>query len=269
MALLVDTLDADRDLSLKKLWDLICHAYKKLRTRNRLHHITHGMIKGPSKTFPCISGKALVVRDLLPVMVEVPPRLHGLVWQSDFDNLPLIICNLGKATLIISRWRPHVNPHHAPWGMVSVFSQCMDEADDRHRYVLLGLRATAEMETISHRTRGSYRMTEAASEAFIRSCSTYCQAITYLIRAYTPDRAYFNWTPKSHLIMHYAECSRWIHPRLGSCYAGEELMGIVRRLVQGVARASKPATVSNAALQRWLHGMSSRMGPDAKPCRRM
>ena len=200
-------------------------------------------------------------------MVEVPPRLHGLVWQSDFDNLPLIICNLGKATLIISRWRPHVNPHHAPWGMVSVFSQCMDEADDRHRYVLLGLRATAEMETISHRTRGSYRMTEAASEAFIRSCSTYCQAITYLIGAYTPHRAYFNWTPKSHLIMHYAECSRWIHPRLGSCYAGEELMGIVRRLVQGVARASKPVTIINTALNRWVNGLSFRMGPDAKPWR--
>ena len=77
MALLVDTLDADRDLSLKKLWALISAAYKELRTRNRLSTITHGMIKGPSKTFPCISAKALVVRDLLPVMVEVPPRLHG------------------------------------------------------------------------------------------------------------------------------------------------------------------------------------------------
>ena len=77
MALLVDTLNADRDLSLKKLWALISDAYKVLRTRNRLHHLTHGMIKGPSKTFPCISAKALVVRDLLPVMVQVPPRLHG------------------------------------------------------------------------------------------------------------------------------------------------------------------------------------------------
>ena len=151
--------------------------------------------------------------------------------------------------------------------MVRVFSECMDTTDPRHRVVLLGLRATEKMERISHESRGSFRMTETESDAFRRSCLIYCQSITYLIGAYTPGHAYFNWTPKSHLIMHYADCSQWIHPRLGSCYAGEELMGIVRRLVQGVARASKPLTASNTALHRWLHAMAIRMGPDAKPWR--
>ena len=65
-------------------------------------------------------------------------------------------------------------------------------------------------------------------DRFRSNCLIYCQSITYLIGAYTPGRAYFNWTPKSHLIMHYAECSQWIHPRLGSCYAGEELIGARR-----------------------------------------
>ena len=143
----------------------------------------------------------------------------------------------------------------------------MDKTDSRHRVVLLGLRATAKMEEISQNTRALYRMRRAESDAFISNCTIYCQSITYLIEAYVPDRAYFNWTPKSHLIMHYAECSRWIHPRLGSCYAGEELMAIVRRLVQGVARASKPLTASNSSLHRWMHGMAVRMGHDAKPWR--
>ena len=178
--------------------------------------------------------------------------------MGKFGNLILIICH---STLIISRCMDKRDI------MVRVFQSCMNKGDERHRVVLLGLRATADMETTSHESRHSYRMTDAESHAFRGNCLKYCQAITYLIKAYIPHRTYFNWTPKSHLIMHYAECSRWIHPRLGSCYAGEELMGVVRRLVQGVARASKPVTVSNTALHRWLHGMAYRMGPDAKPWR--
>ena len=152
--------------------------------------------------------------------------------------------------------------------MVRVFDRCMDKGDSRHRIVMLGLRASARMEEILKETRGSYRMPEHLSAEFREACLTYTQALTHSIRAYVPGHAYFNWTKKSHVILHYADCSEFIHPSMGSCYQGEELMAIVRRLIQAVARASKPLTASNRALERWLYGMGYKMLPDAQPWRR-
>ena len=78
MALLVDILvPGQRDQSLRELWVLIQDEYAAQETRNRLTILTHGMIKGVTKTFPCLSAKAVVVRDILPVMVDAPPRLSG------------------------------------------------------------------------------------------------------------------------------------------------------------------------------------------------
>ena len=76
--MLDDTLvPENRDRSLKELWGLIQNEYAAQKTRNRLTILTHGMIKGASKTFPCLSAKAVIVRDILPVMVDAPPRLSG------------------------------------------------------------------------------------------------------------------------------------------------------------------------------------------------
>ena len=152
--------------------------------------------------------------------------------------------------------------------MVHVFEGSMNEDDVRHRNVRIGLLATAQMEEILKRTRGAYVMSQADSNEFRSACLTYCQALTKCIADYVPHHAYFNWTKKSHLILHYADYSKWMHPSLGSCYAGEELMAIVRRLLQAVARASKPLTASNRALERWLHGFAYKLAPDAQPWRR-
>ena len=55
------------------------------------------------------------------ILILKGPKVNGYI-----DSLPLIICELGNAILIISPSRPHVKPHPAPWGMVSVFWRRMD-----------------------------------------------------------------------------------------------------------------------------------------------
>ena len=152
--------------------------------------------------------------------------------------------------------------------VVSICEKVLDDAVERNRPLMLALKATAQMERISFLSRDSYRMLPQQSEEYQNACSVYCQALTSLIRDFVPEKAYFNFTPKSHIILHLADCSKYIHPRLGSCYAGEELMAIVRRLIQGVNRARKPISASNNALERWLHAMSYKLAPGAMQWRR-
>ena len=62
-------------------------------------------------------------------------------------------------------------------------------------------------------------------------------------------------TENAHLLLHMALFSGYVNPDLGSCYMGEELMAVIRRIVASSGRDSKPITACNVALRKYVRGV--------------
>ena len=137
-----------------------------------------------------------------------------------------------------------------------VWVKTMDQTNQTHRIITRGLEATWAMEEVLTRCREQFALPAEEAEIFHKECHIYLGCITAGIRAYHPRRAYFNFTTKAHILLHLAIAARYCNPSFGSCYDGEIMMGVVRRLIQGTARGSKPLTVANAALERYIHAKS-------------
>ena len=137
-----------------------------------------------------------------------------------------------------------------------VWVKTMDQTNQTHRIITRGLEATWTMEEVLTRCKDEFALPVEEANLFVSECHTYVGCLTAGIKAYHPRRAYFNYTIKTHMLLHLAECARYCNPSFGSCYDGEIMMAVVRRLIQGTARGSKPLTVANGALERYVHAKS-------------
>ena len=136
-----------------------------------------------------------------------------------------------------------------------LFIKHMGRNNLRHRDMLLALTASCKIEEILFSCHGLYALPPREAYDFSENCSLLCKAIVASIKKCDPSEPFFNFTIKTHQMIHFGITGEYMNPQMGSCYDGEVLMGIVRKLVQGVARGSKPLTVSNNALQRYLHAL--------------
>ena len=208
LALLVKyVMPGTQEDNLATLWIAIEVVYKRKRTRNRFGAITLGMIKSSKKPLPCLSGRGLQVKDLVPVMIDVS---KGFL-------------DMGKA---------------------------------EHRDILCGLEASSEMDKILDSHIEYPCLPEAVATKFCKMAFDFGACVTSLVRFYHPEVPVFHHTDKLHLLLHLGLISKYINPGLGSCYQGEEMMGVVRRIVNSSARASKPATALKTSMARYCRGLS-------------
>jgi len=136
-----------------------------------------------------------------------------------------------------------------------VATKYLDLGKAAHRDMLSGLKNPRRLDQILDGCRGQC-MLPADLRVEYRSCSfTYCQAITALIWGYHPHVPAFHFTEKAHLLLHMAVLSEYVNPDLGSCYMGEELMAVMRRIVASSGRGSKPITVCNVSMRKYVRGV--------------
>ena len=114
----------------------------------------------------------------------------------------------------------------------------MDPSNLNHRDMLLGFEASLEIENILARCRNMYSLPDDEASSLFANCTLYCQCIITLIKKIDPIHSFFNFTLKTHHLLHFGMIAEYTNPQLGSCYDGEVLIGVVRRLVQVVARGS-------------------------------
>ena len=70
----------------------------------------------------------------------------------------------------------------------------------------------------------------------------------------------FNVTIKAHYILHIAMLSARLNPRLSMCYAGEDYMKHMKRIVKAVVNGTKAADVGNRLTDRILLALHYELG---------
>ena len=85
----------------------------------------------------------------------------------------------------------------------------------------------------------------------------YVAAISGLGNSFHPHSLWlFHWTVKIHYMIHFALTCHEQSPRLGWCYAGEDMMSKTRTLVQSSARGTSYEALVGKAMVKYSIGLS-------------
>ena len=84
------------------------------------------------------------------------------------------------------------------------------------------------------------RYTTAVATEFCTETFRFAQCQASLIHHFHPHTPLFNQTVKTHYLCHLGLMAKHINPSLGACWAGEDLMISVRRLVKSSLHGNTP-----------------------------
>ena len=140
--------------------------------------------------------------------------------------------------------------------LLRVWTARMDERNAQHRDIRDGLAASSEIDRILHEHRGLPRFPPAVRVKFRKACFTYMQSQAALINFYHPGTPLFNTAVKSHYILHLGLICEFINPSLGACWQGEDMMRVVRRLLQSCANGARPETAALNSMKKYCMALS-------------
>lgn len=133
-------------------------------------------------------------------------------------------------------------------------------ADSVHNQVELALQCSVYMDEALDNHRDLDCLPPVIAENFKQAGFALNAAMNYLLVHFASlgeDSEYlFNIVPKNHYLCHLALQAYYINPRLGLCYAGEDMMKQMRRLSAGCVKGNGPRQAANKLMQWYGHALS-------------
>ena len=176
-----------------------------------------------------------------------PPHRYTFLSLLMIQGSKSIFPNLGGRAAVIKDFVPV---------LAAVARRILDLSKTFHRDMIRALDVSQSLDRILDAAGSAPILDDENRVKFKDGCFLFGQCLTSLIHHFHPHTPLFNWTEKTHLLLHMGVQSQWINPNLGSCYQGEELMAVARRIIAASCRASKPATACNTAMDRYADGLS-------------
>ena len=169
------------------------------------------------------------------------------MYSSDDKSFPFL---KGKAAEL-----RHLGP-----ALLDAFAHFMVPDNIQHKQVKLMLELSQKIESTLDQYAASFRFPSEVAKDFELSCWSFVQLNTSLAHFYHPQHIMlFNHTIKFHYIIHIGMISRYINPRLGWCYAGEDFMKKIKTIVQGSQHGSAPSAVVPKVMQKYAQGLGMNM----------
>ena len=142
--------------------------------------------------------------------------------------------------------------------LLHTFSILMDEGNLQQRQMRLALKMLVRLEELlDEHPAYLNRWPQAASESFMESTVHFLACMTALGNFYHPQGVFlFHTTIKSHIMLRLAKMVKWMNPKKAWCYAGEDLMGRLRTLVQGSTAGSPPELVACKVMTKYIRALS-------------
>ena len=122
----------------------------------------------------------------------------------------------------------------------------------------LSLNASNRMDAILKEHKDADALPPAASAEFQDETFKMLGLVKFAARKAVeadPPMRLFNITLKSHYLCHIAVNSRWLNPRLGWCYAGEDLMQKMKKLAATSCKARNHITTFEKMHDKYLHAL--------------
>ena len=143
--------------------------------------------------------------------------------------------------------------------MVKIWSDRMDTENPQHRDVLAGLMHSAEIDIVLAENRRSPSLPVEAQVRLRKACFGFATSQAALVTHYHPETPLHNITSKTHSLIHIGMCGAYINPALGACWQGEDMMRVVRSLVQSSSCGSGPMKAGRTAMERYLAALDFEM----------
>jgi hypothetical protein len=151
---------------------------------------------------------------------------------------------------------------HFGLALLHIYPKFMNKNDQRHRQVRLALMMSCKVEALldDHNDQ-QYRMTPTQHGEFTDAIYNFlglCTGLSTYYHAMRPARMLFNFTIKFHYLIHIAACAQHLHPRATWCYAGEDFMQRIKKLVAACHRGTPPWQVLAKVIKKYaqLFGLS-------------
>ena len=133
----------------------------------------------------------------------------------------------------------------------------------QHTQIILGMEMVVQMETILDSYPDDFVLPAHAANELKKAAQAFYQLNTALATFYHPRTIQlFHHTIKFHYMLHISEMAAYIHPRLCWCYAGEDLMGIARTIVQSAQRGVAPHLHADKAMRKYIQGLGMSFLPE-------
>ena len=165
------------------------------------------------------------------------------------NDFPLL---KGKASEVRNLLRP----------MLDVCTAILKPDDRVHAQIVFCLQKLIVVEDILTENRSEYVLPADVAARFKRNCEEFT-ALNALLRRHfegvvVNDRPVFLFhvTIKFHYVLHIADISLYMNPRLGWCYQGESLMHRVRILVQGSCHGVPAHMLGDKVMKKYCQGLA-------------
>ena len=146
--------------------------------------------------------------------------------------------------------------------LFSVCQELLDPSDDVHGAILNMMRCSCRIDEIVEENAEEFRLPDAAADEMLMQVSDFLTFLNFLnhhFRSRLPRVYLFHETIKFHMLMHCALQSRYLNLKLSYCYAGEDLMRIVKKVVASCCRGTTAHKVLEKFILKYCTGMNCRM----------
>jgi len=141
--------------------------------------------------------------------------------------------------------------------LFDIWLASMDPNDELHVLVKLALEASCTMERIINKHYDEYKIPDPDAQALLDASLQYCQAQSRLSNF--NGLQIMNITMKLHYIVHACSRAKYLHPRFGWCFRGEDFMGTIRTVAAACLHGTPKQLVSKKIGKRMCRAMHFQM----------
>ena len=121
--------------------------------------------------------------------------------------------------------------------------------------ITLSFKYSIAIDTLLDRNIDSNKLDDADSKALVSATFGFAQTQTALIKLFHPVAPVFHYTLKKHYLLHIALVSKYINPNMASCCEGEDMMKLVKRLIQSSSSGNTPHGCAQKAMARYCKAL--------------
>jgi len=163
-------------------------------------------------------------------------------------------CLKGKANIV-----KHLGPP-----LREAFKKVMNKRDQVHRWISQALTHSCHMDDIMDRYKHEYKLPPRASKDLVKTAFSFCQLSTALSQHFHPQRiVLFNFTIKFHYILHCALMSQYLNPSQFWCYAGEDMMQRIKRVIVACHDGTPAHVLVSKAMSKYAQGLGYTLTEDS------
>ena len=171
----------------------------------------------------------------------------SMYWNGESGEFPVL---KGKAAEVRNLVKP----------LLVVAHKYLAKTSPTNKIILKQLEMAVRIEMILDTYKNDYVFPTEARAEFKAACFTFAQLNTALGQEFHTKGVFlFHHTIKMHYLCHIGLVAEYMNPRLSWCYSGEDLMHIIKELVQGSYAGTGPLQLPPKVMRKYAVGFGLKL----------